>query len=327
MMSILKKIWCARIYWLILGSGILVQALAIRAEDAQSFLDSQTVIRVSSNLVAVPVSVTDAAGQAVSNLGIDDFRIQEDGRVETISKIADAGESPIQMALLFDLSGSLNSRFKFEQQAATQFLEKVWKPGDLVTIITFNEQPQISIRNCRSLPEALNALTNFRPTESSTAFYDSVIMASDILHQSAVPETRRSVIVLSDGEDNRSDRNAADAFHEFQQTDAIFYSINPSGPSIRLNEISKKGQEDMASIAAETGGMAFVSDMGGNLEQVFTRIANELRAQYLLSYYSSNSDSDNRFRRIAVSIPKRPDLRVQARQGYFAILKQAAGIR
>jgi Ca-activated chloride channel homolog len=319
MMILLKKIWSARVYWLILGLGILVQALAIRAEDAQSFLDSQTVIRVSSNLVAVPVSVTDAAGQAVSDLGIDDFKIQEEGRVETISKIADAGESPLQMALLFDLSGSLNSRFEFEQQAAIRFLEKVWKQGDSVTIIAFNEQPQISIRNCRSLPEALNALTNLRPTESSTAFYDSVIMASDILHQSAVPETRRSVIVLSDGEDNRSDRTAADALHEFQQIDAIFYSINPSGPSIRLNEISEKGQEYMASIAAETGGTAFVSDMGGNLEQVFTRIANELRAQYLLSYYSSHPYSDNRFRRIAVSIPERPDLRVRARQGYFAV--------
>ncbi len=315
----LTKIGSARIYWLLLGLGVSLHAWTIRAEDAQSLFDSQSIIRVRSSLVAVPVSVTDADGQAVHDLGIDDFRIQEDGRIETIAKIADAGESPLQMALLFDLSGSLHSRFEFEQRAALRFLEKVWKQGDSVSIIAFNEQPYVRIKNCKFLPEAQKALGDLTPTESSTAFFDTVVLASRLLHQSAEPETRRSMIVLSDGEDNRSDRKADEALHQFRQSDAIFYSINPSGPSVRLNEISRKGQEDLASIAAETGGTAFVSDLGGDLDPVFARIANELRAQYLLSYYSSNPRSDNRFRRITVSLPNRPDLRVRARQGYIAV--------
>ena len=314
----LKKIWSAWVYWLILGLGVSSQALSIRAEDAQSLSGSPSVIRVKSNLVTVPVSVTNAAGRMASDLRAEDFLIQEDGRVEAITKMADAGESPLQMALLFDLSGSLNSRFEFEQKAAIRFLQKVWKPGDTVTIVAFNEKPNVIIRNCMRLTEALNALQHLQPTESSTAFYDSVIMGARLLHQSAAPETRRTVIVLSDGEDNRSDSKADDALREFQQTDAIFYSINPTGHSIRLNKISTQGQECMALIASETGGSAFVSNAESDLDQIFSRIANELRAQYLLSYYSSNPDPDNRFRRIAVSIPERPDLRVRARQGYFA---------
>jgi len=107
--------------------------------------------------------------------------------------------------------------------------------------------------------------------------------------------------------------------HAVQSSDTIFYSINPAGPSIRLNEISRRGQEDLEVLAKETGGNAFVSDKTDDLKDIFSRIAVELRAQYLLSYYSTNPQTDGKFRRISVSIPQRPDLRIRARRGYFAI--------
>ena len=84
----------------------------------------------------MPVSVTDSEGRAIGNLGIQDFMIEEDGRPETVSRIAEAGRSPLRLALLFDLSGSVHSRFDFEQQAAIRFLEKVWRPGDTVSMVT-----------------------------------------------------------------------------------------------------------------------------------------------------------------------------------------------
>jgi Ca-activated chloride channel homolog len=320
-MRLLKRIWSTRVYWLILGLGISLQVFAAGAEDAQSVLSSQSVIRVNANMVTVPVSVTDAQGHTVGDLKPEDFHVQEDGQSESIERMAKAGESPLQMALLFDLSGSLNSRFEFEQHAAIGFLEKVWKPGDAINIIAFNEKPQISLKNCKSLDEALKALQTLHPSESATAFYDSIIAGAHVLHQFAVPETRQSLIVLSDGEDNQSDSKAADALLEIRQSDAIFYSINPGGPSIRLNVISMKGQEGMAAFAHETGGAAFISDAGPDLEQIFGMIATELRAQYLLSYYSSNTQWDGKFHRISVSIPSRPDLHVRARQGYFATPK------
>jgi VWFA-related protein len=286
-----------------------------------SNLQSPNVIRVSTNLVMVPVSVTDAAGRAVDDLEKDDFLVAEDGHVEIVSRMSEAGQSPLQLALLFDLSGSIRHRFEFEQQAATRFLQRVWKPGDAVTIITFTEEPHVRFRNSRSLAEALLDLLKLQPTESATAFYDSVAMAARLLRETATPETRQAQIVLSDGEDNRSDGTIVDALREVQRSDTIFYSINPGGNSIRLNEISIKGQQNLVSLADETGGTAFVSDESSDLDQIFERIATELRAQYLLSYYSSNPHLDGKFRRIVVSIPKRPDLRVRARQGYYAAQK------
>jgi Ca-activated chloride channel homolog len=296
-------------------------ALSTAQTPGRYGLQSPSVIRVSTNLVVVPVSVTDSLGRVVDDLEKEDFSVAEDGHVEMISRLSDAGQSPLQLALLFDLSGSIRHRFEFEQQAATRFLQRVWKPGDAVTIIAFSDEPRVRLRSSGSLSEALLDLLKLQPTESATAFYDAVSVAARLLRETATPDTRQAQIVMSDGEDNRSDGTIVAALREVQRADTIFYSINPGGSSIRLNEISIKGQQDLASLAGETGGTAFVSDETSDLDEIFGRIATELRTQYILSYYSSNPHLDGQFRHIAVSIPKRPDLRIRARQGYYAAPK------
>jgi Ca-activated chloride channel homolog len=280
--------------------------------------ERSSIIRISSNLVTVPVSVTDSKGHAIVNLGVQDFLIEEDGRPETVSRIAEAGRSPLRLALLFDLSGSVNPRFDFEQQAAIRFLEKVWRPGDTITVVTFSDDPRIRLQTSTSFSDALQVVSALDPTENPTAFFDAVVLSAKTLRQSAGPETRQAVIALSDGEDNRSHHSFSEALSEVQRADTIFYSINPGGSSIRLNEISLKAQSDLASLAKETGGNAFVSDKTADLDDIFLRIAAELRAQYLLNYYSANSHIDGKYRRISVSIPNRNDLRIQTRRGYYA---------
>jgi Ca-activated chloride channel family protein len=103
-----------------------------------------------------------------------------------------------------------------------------------------------------------------------------------------------------------------------QRADCLFYSINPSGQSIRLKKISLKGQNGMISLATTTGGAAFLPNGDAELDRVFRQIAAELQAQYLLGYYAPDERADGAFRRITVRVPKRPELRVRARQGYYA---------
>jgi Ca-activated chloride channel homolog len=312
------------------GLAMLISAIFLPAQEdpgnnsgtTSAFdIQSPNIIRVSTNLVMVPVSVTDAASRTVQNLEKDDFRITENGKIETIAKMTEAGQSPLQLALLVDLSGSVHHRFNFELQAATHFLQKVWKSGDAVTLVAFGEKPVLLLRNSRSLAEVLRDILALQATESATALYDTVARSARLLRESATLDTRQAEIVLSDGEDNRSDGTLADAIKEVQYSDAIFYAINPGGNSIRLNEISLKGQQDLAFLANETGGTAFVADETSDLDEIFGRIALELRAQYLLSYYSSNPSLDGKFRRIVVSVPNRSDLRIRARQGYYAAKK------
>jgi VWFA-related protein len=103
-----------------------------------------------------------------------------------------------------------------------------------------------------------------------------------------------------------------------QQADAIFYAVNPGGPSIKLNQIAMRAEENMESIATATGGTAFVPDSDKDLDRVFRQVAAELRGQYLLQYYSDAEKTPaGQFRRIKVAVPARIDVRVRARQGYY----------
>jgi Ca-activated chloride channel family protein len=167
--------------------------------------------------------------------------------------------------------------------------------------------------------KAVVAALAVNPTKEATAFFDTVVEAARYLGKTAEPGSRRAVVVISDGEDTLSENYVlGDALRELQRADCLFYSINPSGPSIRLNKINMKGQDGMVRLASATGGAAFLPDSLEDLDRVFRQITAELQAQYLLGYYSTDERTDGAFRRITVRVLKRPDLRVRARQGYYA---------
>lgn len=276
-------------------------------------------IRIHTNLVAVPVSVTDAEGNPVRNLTVEDFRLEEEGVQQTIQPLGEPGKTPLELSLLFDVSRSVRNRFDFERETAGRFLKEVIKPGDAVTVFSIGTAPKLSVPRTNSAENAVAATAAIQPTEDATAFFDTIVRASHHLNDTSNPGVRRVMVVISDGEDTNSERfRLGDASRELQRADALFYAINPSGPSIRLNKISTKGHEGMITLANETGGLAFLPDKLEDLTKVFSQIAAELQAQYLLGYDSSNEAADGKFRRITVQIPKRPDLRIRARKGYYA---------
>jgi Ca-activated chloride channel family protein len=268
--------------------------------------------------VQVPVSVTDAEGHAVKDLQLEDFSIAENGSPVTIAHFGEAGETRLEIVLVFDNTGSVFLHFAFDQQVAADFLRSVFRPHDAVGILCIGSAPEILLNQTTSLGEALKSLSQLRPSLAATAFYDSVIAAARLFHVPMDPDTRRVQIVLSDGQDNLSNQHLEDAIREVQQADCIFYSINPGGPNVRFNLVSLRGQQAMEALAEQTGGVAFLADKKEALGEIYGRIATELKAQYLLSYYSPDAKMDGSFRRIGVGVPKQPELRVRARQGYYA---------
>jgi len=317
------------------------------------------VIKVSSNLVVVPVSITDIQGQPVLGLKQTDFHIEEDGRAQELAQLGDPGQVPLDIALLIDVSSSVSERFAFEEQAATRFLKQVLRPNDHATLYAIDRTPRLE--QARSTADVATArLMSIRAATgpSPTAFYDTVIEAARYLALHTPEQNRRVIVVISDGEDNFSNRvrdlsladyrkmqadandnspearkrlrtaseNALQQSHrraqaemqqEVQKANAVFYSINPSGEAIKLNVISTRAQNAMQQLAGSTGGTAFVPEKIADLEGVFSRILNELRAQYLLQYYSNNKSGGNQFRRIAITTPTQTQLRVRAREGYY----------
>jgi Ca-activated chloride channel homolog len=277
------------------------------------------IIRINTNLVAVPVSVTDAEGNPVRNLKTEDFQLEEEGVQQTVQSLGEPGKTPIELALLFDVSRSVRNRFDFERETAGRFLKEILKPGDAVTVFSIGTAPKLSVQRTENVDSAIASTNAILPDEPSTAFFDTVVRASHHLNDSSNPGVRRVMVVLSDGEDTNSERfRLGDATRELQRADALFYAINPSGPSIRLNKISTKGHDGMIALANETGGVAFLPDKIEDLTKVFNQITSELQAQYLLGYDSSAEKNDGKFRRITVRVPKRPELRIRARTGYYA---------
>src|SRR5262245_16104617 len=274
----------------------------------------EEIFRFDSNLVAVPVSVTDLEGNPVRNLKVEDFQLEEEGVKQQLEPLGEPGKTPLELALLFDVSRSIRNRFDFERETAGRFLKEILKPGDAVSIFSIGTKPKLSVERTDNADSAVAATASIQPTEDSTAFFDTVVKASQHLNDSSNPNIRRVMVVISDGEDTNSERfQLADAKRELQRADTLFYAINPSGPSIRLNKISTKGHEGIGTLAEETGGVAFLPDKIADLTKVFSQITAELQAQYLLGYYAKNEATDGKYRHITVQIPKRPELRIRAR--------------
>jgi len=310
------------------------------------------VIKTTSNLVMVPVSVTDQTGQAVQGLKIPDFRLDEEGKQQEISAIGDPEQVPLAIALLFDVSSSTSQKgfFASQQNAAATFLKLVMKPMDRAAIFTITGeatmvQPLASAETSAAKMLTIPAAT----TPVPTAFYDTVAAAAKYLADNAPSNYRRVIVVLSDGDDNFSSqirdlsvasanaivngkettsgmrsglqralqRAVTETQKRVQQADIIFYSVNPGGPSIKLNQIAMRAEQGMESIAEATGGTAFVPDSDADLQRVFRQVAAELRGQYLLQYYGDSTAAAGQFRKITVAVPTRNDVRVRARQGYY----------
>ena len=275
-------------------------------------------IRFGARLVLVPVSASDASGQPVKDLKVEDIVIEEEGRPQQVVALGEPGKTPVEIALLFDVSGSILGQFDFEQRAAVQFIRGVLKPSDAISLFSIGIKPKMVRARTASGEEAITGLMSIAPSKEPTALFDSIAEAATYIDKTAAPDSRRVLVVISDGEENYSQTNTLnDVLRELQKKDCLFYSINPSGGGIRLNNISIKGQGFMESMASQTGGRAFNLARVEELESVFRQIAEELQAQYLFGYYSSDDRKDGGFRRITVRAPKRADLRIRARQGYY----------
>ncbi|HXG84480.1 MAG TPA: VWA domain-containing protein [Pyrinomonadaceae bacterium] len=255
--------------------------------------DDGEIIRVESRLVVVPVSVTDAAGQPVLKLTARDFRILEENKQQEIAQISDAEKVPLEIALLIDISSSLNPLFKFQQETAAKFLQEVMRPDDRASVFLIGEKPFLAQGRDTAQKTASTVGNLSVPRRSATAFYDGVTAAANYLKQNAPPKSRRVILVLSDGEDNfsiavrtaeirnyrdidvnkltekelnkiaaRTDQAhkgaQANVLKQLQDADTVFYAVNPAGTSIKYNKISTRAQNAMQNFSDQTGGTAFL---------------------------------------------------------------------
>ena len=307
---------------------VLVAALAVLlvpgldVPAAQNSGGQQGGIRVQVNLVNLFATVRDKkTKQIVSSLEQNDFKITEDGVDQKISFFSKESTLPITLGLLIDTSGSESNTLGAEQEAAVRFLSRVMRKGDLAMVVSFDtdsdlladltdDQSRLDRAINRTRINAPSAQGPLAQTIPGTVFYDAVYAAC---HDRLAEEAgRKALIILTDAQDEGSMLKLQDAIEAAQRTDTVVHILLVADPHYG------GGNESVAKkLTDETGGRTIVVRNEKNLEQAFDQISEELRSQYTVGYYSTNTAHDGSYRKIKVDTTRK-DLDVLARRGYYA---------
>jgi len=276
----------------------------------------QSTIRTTVNEVNVVFVVTDKHNRYVKGLQQADFKVLDDKKpAESIRNFSTETNLPLRVGLLIDASNSIRDRFRFEQQAAIEFLNQIVHPDrDQAFVLGFDTTPEIT-QDFTGNPEKLaNGVRLLRPG-GGTAMYDAIYGACrDKLAKARSQQggLRRAIILVSDGEDNQSRVSRDDAIEEAQRAEVTVYAI-----STNVTGTKTRGDKILEAITEATGGRAFFPFKIEEVSDAFSQIQEELRSQYAISYKPADFLADGKFRSIDIEALNKK-YKVRGRKGYFA---------
>jgi VWFA-related protein len=285
------------------------------------------VIKSEVTLVNLFATVRDKSHRVVTDLKQDDFKVSEDGHEEKVAFFSKEMQLPITLGLLLDTSGSEQFMLGAIQDAGGRFMHRVLKKGDEAMVISFDSDVDLlsdftddktildrAIGKARiNIPGGGMIAGNPGPVGSQnitgTALYDAIYLAcGEKLNGEA---GRKAIIIVTDAQDEGSKVRLEEAVESAQRTDTVIHILLVADPRFGGNVgVAHKLTED-------TGGRLIVVNSEKRLEEAFDQISEELRSQYTLGYYPTNTARDGKFRKIKVDMTNH-DLKVLARKGYYA---------
>jgi VWFA-related protein len=277
--------------------------------------DENARILVDVTRVNMLFTVTDKKGRFITDLTKEDFEIIESKKIQPIQEFTAESDLPLRLAILVDTSNSIRDRFKFEQEAAVEFINSVVHPGvDKAMVVSFDSSAELIADLIDDTRRLNGAITSLRPG-GGTALYDAIFFACRDKLQQDQPKHkfRRAMVILTDGEDNESRYTRDQALEMAQKADVVIYAI-----STNITHSETEGDKILKYLTAETGGHAFFPFKVEDLEQSFENIANELRHQYNVFYRPEPLKTDGLYHTVELRVKGRKDLLVRARKGYYA---------
>lgn len=274
------------------------------------------IIKVDVARVPLLFTVTDRRNRFITDLGRDDFQVFDDGWQQEIREFDRESDLPLRIGVILDTSNSIRARFKFEQEAAIEFLQGVLaEEHDRAFLVSFDTRAELIVDYTNEIEELADGVRRLR-AGGGTALYDAIYYACrDKLPEDQPKEQfRRALVVIGDGEDNRSTVTREDALEMAHKAETVVYTIstNRSGKA-------ESGDKTLRRFAKETGGVAFHPFQARDLQQSFANIANELRHQYFILYSPSQFVNDGSFHTVEVRTKMR-NANVRVRSGYYAPL-------
>lgn len=283
--------------------------------DASQPEGEDITIKARAEEVNVIFTVTDKRGRFIKDLKREDFSVLDDKRpAEAVRGFSAETNLPLRVGLLVDASNSIRTQFKFEQEAAIEFLNQIIRPKvDRALVVGFDSTVEISQDFTNDTESLSRGIRLLRPG-GGTALYDAIyrVCKERLMNTGDTETVRRAIILLSDGDDNQSRVTREEAIEMAQRTGVIIYTIGTS-----LSPDKGRGDKVLERIAETTGGRAFFPFKIQDVANAFSDIQDELRSQYVLAYKPADFLADGRYRSIDIRVPNKK-LKVRSRKGYFA---------
>jgi VWFA-related protein len=279
-------------------------------EDAGEFR-----IGVDVDLVDLIFTATDKHGHFIKDLKKENIRLLDEGKPPiSISAFESETGLPLRVGLLIDSSNSIRDRFRFEQDAAVEFLHQVVRPNsDMAFVVGFDSLSDLTQDFTDNTDMLARGVRVLRPG-GGTALHDAVFQASEKLAKAPIRgPSRRAIILLSDGDDNQSRHLREEAIAAALRAEVIIYVI-----STNITGSDKKGDKILMRYAEATGGRVFFPLRIEEVANAFAEIQDELRSQYVIAYKPQNFAPDGRYHAISIDTPGRTNVKIRARKGYYA---------
>lgn len=295
------------------SSRVIDTALNSSTADRHSQLDS---IRVSVDLVLVPVTVTDDLNRPQANLARENFVVYEGDQPQQIRYFS-AEDSPISVGLILDVSASMQDKIDTERAAVEQFFKNA-NPEDDYFVVTFNNHPRVLSDVTRSTSGIETELGLVQPS-GSTALLDAVYLGVSKLRHAQYP--RRALVIISDGGDNASRYKLREIKSIVAESDVMVYAIGIFGTTPFKTFEEAMGKRWLSAMTDVTGGRTTTVKDLTKLPEECALLSRELRTQYVLGYHPSGIAADGRWHKIKVVVANPSDaerFRSFYRKGYYA---------
>lgn len=266
----------------------------------------------------------------ITDLSQADISVQDDGKAPAaIVAFRTEQELPLRVAMVIDSSSSVTSRFRFEQAAASLFLHRtLQQENDLAFVMGFDNHPKVTQDFVHDGELLAQGIAGLHP-DGGTALYDAVRMACQKLQQRPEQEiVARVLVVLSDGQNNAGLVSLEGAIDAAQRAEVTIYAVSTNFARSEFNRdvAADLGNKNLRRLAEQTGGRLLMPPCPKAVSQAFTKIGEELRSRYAISYRPADFAPDGRYRKIKIEAHKRGEkLQIRARKGYYANLVPGNG--
>jgi Ca-activated chloride channel family protein len=274
-------------------------------------------VKVKTDLVSLTLTVQDLYGRYVSGLTKKAFTVIDNNEEQEITFFSDS-DAPVSLGVIFDVSGSMSGDKIAKARKALEKFIATSHPSDEYFLIAFNNRAQLLLDRTRDGDAVLRKLTLVQPKQN-TALYDAVYLGVDKVTRGA--HQKKALLVISDGQDNASRYNFGEVRRLMKESDVVTYAVGILGGGDSSSQLGMQGQAFLDELASVSGGKSFYPQSDVEMDEIFERIALELRHQYTVGYTPRDFQPDGKWRKVKVKVkPPRglPRLTVRSREGYYA---------